>query len=124
MRYYPLYNHPAFTAAQRVWEFCGHSVISPAEYDRENGRNPYDLPYNHDWSKHWDSSPLADCYLWDVEAILRKATCIALLPGWERSVGSRGEVAVAQVAGLPFFDAFSMRKLHIEAVFDVEHYSL
>lgn len=114
MRGYPYYNHRAFDGCQKLWEDHGHTVISPAEHDRNQGCNPYELPLDYNWSKHWDTYPLADCYGWDIEAILRRANCIALLPGWENSIGSRGEIAVGLVAGHHFYDAFSMKRLRIE----------
>jgi hypothetical protein len=85
----PEYNFPAFRAAAiRLREF-DFDVISPVEIDHGPGK-----PGSHS-AQHYlrnDLRALIDC------------DGIALLPGWEQSIGARCEAAVALTLGLAFVD--------------------
>ena len=50
MRNINYYNFAAFDYAKVRLEEQGYAVISPADIDRENGFNPWDLPVGSDWS--------------------------------------------------------------------------
>lgn len=96
MRGIPLYNFPAFDAAEARLKKRGWIVINPAELDRKNG-------------VHENTDPLPDGFLRN--AMLRDtgaictADAIALLPGWHASKGAAVELALAKLLGLEILDA-------------------
>ena len=85
----PEHNFPAFHAAAERLGKAGWDVVNPA--DNFGGRT--DLPRS--------------AYLRADMAALIQCDAIALLPGWELSVGAALEAAVAAEIGLSFFDASS-----------------
>jgi hypothetical protein len=92
MRNVPLFNFPAFHAAAAKLRKAGHEVWSPAERDEQEGFDPKTdtpQPFRH-YMKH------------DLPAVL-ESDVIALLPGWEKSVGACLELVVAYIAGIPPF---------------------
>ncbi len=95
MRGIPDLNFPAFDAVAKVARDRGWNVISPAESDREHGITPE--------TKNVDIAAVAKR---DCEAILNldkdRGDGLILLPGWEKSVGARAEIALALWLGLSF----------------------
>ena len=83
------HNFPAFHAAAERFRLAGWEVANPAE--NFGGRT--DLP--------------RETYLRADMAMLARCDAIALLPGWERSVGATLETVVAKELGLQFLDAWS-----------------
>ncbi len=92
MRGIPLYNFPAFDAAEAHLTSLGHEVLSPASMDRARGFDPAKDIATPEF--------LADAMRHDLEAILR-VEAVVLLPGWERSTGAKAEAAVACWRGIP-----------------------
>lgn len=90
MNGHPLFNFPAFHRAAKELRERGHEVASPAENDLECGFDP---------AGTLDGFDLAAAFRWDVEQIL-KAEQIALLPGWDGSVGATLERAIAEAIGI------------------------
>lgn len=95
MRGIPRFNFRAFDEARVMIESHGGIAISPADMDRADGFNPYDLPDDHDWS---DTESLG----YDMRAALdrdvfaiQQADAIYMLDGWERSRGACAEHALA-----------------------------
>lgn len=103
MRGIPLFNFPAFDAARDRLVAIGHSVISPADIDRQ---------YGFDGVSGGVPSP-RECIKRDVVAITEECDTIALLPGWEKSKGSAVEVALGLFLGLKFIDAVTLEKIDI-----------
>lgn len=101
MRGVPQFNFPAFDAARDRLIAAGHSVISPADMDRDAGFDGLsdDIPKPR------------DCMRRDVTAILDYCDTIALLPGWERSKGCAVEVALGLFLGLKFIDAITLKEI-------------
>lgn len=96
MRGLPLYNFPAFDAAENLLTGQGWEVYNPAKVDRDlDGLNP---------ETGENIRPVEVYMRRDFEAIL---TCdaIAMLPGWRRSEGARREYSVATGIGLEVLDA-------------------
>lgn len=96
MRGLPQYNFPAFDNAAFKLRVAGWDVINPAEMDRARGFNE-----NH----HVPSEAfLREAIMEDLKAI---TTCdaVALLPGWQKSLGAQAEVALARFLGLKLIDA-------------------
>lgn len=102
----PHFNFPAFNAAAKYLRECGHSVFNPAERDIErhggvdiSKDNPTGdqkvAAKNHGFS-------LRDALREDTNYICAEAEGIALLPGWEKSMGARAEHALAVALGLHF----------------------
>lgn len=92
MRGYARFNFDAFDAAEADLKARGYTVITPANLDRHVGFDP-------------EKSTLKD---FDMEAAVRRdvegiisADLVALLPGWQRSVGATAEKAVAGWLGKP-----------------------
>lgn len=91
MRGYDGLNFNAFDRAQADLEGRGYTVLNPAALDRK--AHP-----GRDLSKELSSDELDEIICTDLEAVLR-ADGIALLPGWEASVGAKAERGVALWAG-------------------------
>lgn len=89
MRGYDNLNFAAFDLATKELRDAGHTVFSPAENDRTKGYVGKTGP-----------EVMRDCIMDDLTYIARKATAIALLPGWEASKGVRAEVALAEFLDL------------------------
>ncbi len=103
MRGIPRFNFPAFDTASARLRAAGHTVISPADMDRDAGIDPTsDVVPN-----------LRDCMRRDVLAILDYCDTIALLPGWEKSKGCAVEVALGLFLGLKFIDAITLEDIDL-----------
>lgn len=98
MRKIPLYNFPAFDAAAKILLAEGHTVVNPAQLDRQVGFDPRSLPENHDWSQMPASLDLDDVITRDVAA-LRKCNAYFTLDGWETSIGAKAEKALLDWQG-------------------------
>lgn len=103
MRGLPDWNFPAFDAAERAWREAGHIAFSPAQTDRALG-------YGDHGTEAVDSRHLKHVMLGDIAAIYA-ADGIALLPGWENSMGATVELALAQFLGMKVFDAVTMKEI-------------
>lgn len=113
MRGLPEFNFPAFFEAARRLRLGGLDVMSPAEHDVEEG---------FDYTKGTlDGFDLIAAFRWDIDQVL-SVDAIVLLPGWEKSSGVAGELAVARAVGrdvyeyLPYdpenvWPFFTLRKL-------------
>jgi len=114
----PYYNFPAFDAARDALRARGHTVISPADLDREHGFDAMLLPPDYDWSRIPEGFDLDACIRRDVDAVLR-CDALVFLPGdWTASIGSKGEFAVALWARKPVYqltgDRAALDKVHME----------
>jgi len=100
MRGIPEFNKPAFTEATTQLRAAGYEVFSPVEHDEMKG---------FDWAGHTGDLSAAEASGFSLRAALgadlawicAHADAIAVLPGWEHSLGARAEVAVARALGLP-----------------------
>ena len=98
MRGYPEFNRPAFRAGAEKLRSLGHEVFSPPECDENNG-----------FSFTGKSGNLADIPEFNLRAALAadlawicgQADAVAVLPGWEKSLGASAEVATAKTLGIP-----------------------
>ena len=81
---YPERNYPAFMRAAKALRDLGYEVYNPAEYEA-NGT---------------DEFPLREAFTEYANYILNRADIIALLPGYERSVGATAELSLARVVKL------------------------
>lgn len=103
MRNKPNFNFPAFAYAAGILRDAGYDVINPAEHDLEQGFNPEtDTEDALDWTA---------TVAWDLEQILHRAEAVVVLPGWESSTGTRGELAVAMFKGIPIKEFTGFVKL-------------
>lgn len=109
MRGYPFFNFPAFDGARDLGESLGHNIISPADLDREVGIDPINDPGCVERMKEENPNFLRDIVRRDIETILgldpKNEDGLALLPGWQESIGASAEVAVARFKGLRLVDA-------------------
>ena len=96
MRGYEHYNFPAFDAAEERLRDLGYKVFSPAAIDRENDFDPILNPEQPEPS-------CVDVVRRDIEAII-KSDCVVLLEGWEASVGSNAEIAIAKWLKKPVYE--------------------
>lgn len=109
MRGIPLYNFLAFDEASRRGRELGHDIVSPADLDRILGFDAQsDIPSDHD---------LRDMIVRDVQA-LADCHAIALLPGWQRSSGTKVEFAVAKFLDLQILDAETFEPMELNWVQD------
>lgn len=88
------YNFPAFDAAAKDLREKGWEIISPADIDRDMGFDPV--------NGTGVEPSLEECIKRDTVAVL-DCEAIILLPGWEKSVGARAELALAEWAGKPAY---------------------
>lgn len=100
MRGLPLLNYPAFDAASERIRLMNHIPISPADLDR-------DYPS--------DSTNLGAIVERDLRALL---TChaIAMLRGWQNSVGAKAELAVARFMQIKILNAETFQPLNADVV--------
>lgn len=104
MRQIKEFNFPAFFAAEFDLEQKGYYVHNPAREDWDAGFLYGGATGNEDMATLWpdDVKPktLRDVLAEDIEWILTYADGVAVLPGWERSMGARAEVSAALAAGI------------------------
>lgn len=100
MRGYADFNFPAFDAARDFLKSAGHTVISPADMDRD-----------------LDGGVIrpVDVYIDRDVAAIRRVTRLAVLPGWEHSTGAAAEFFLARWRGLPILNAITGSPLHPDA---------
>ena len=103
MRGYPALNHYAFHEYAEWLRGYGFQVISPADHDHEIGIDPEheDFDVNADT---FGAETISTLMEWCLTKVLREATMVALLPGWEQSKGALAEIAAAKAVGIPVFE--------------------
>jgi hypothetical protein len=110
MRGYAKFNFPAFDAAAALGHLLHWDCISPADLDRKSGINEDTCPQMND-------CVVRAIVKRDVEAILslraEDGDAIALLPGWRKSTGANGEVALGIWLGLTFLDAQTFEPIQV-----------
>lgn len=119
MRGLPFFNFPAFDGARDYGKSLGYNIISPADLDRECGIDPIKDPAS---PQRAEASPntLHNIVARDVDVLLNRlkktrGDGLALLPGWEHSVGGMAEVRLAYWLGLKFVDACDWEPVDIAA---------
>jgi len=93
MRGYAEHNYPAFRCAARNLRELGFDVISPVEVNHgpdDTGEQP---------PEHYLRNDLIE--------LVRHCDSIALLDGWEESIGARCEAAIAITLGLTFRSSYT-----------------
>lgn len=103
MRGIKYFNFPAFNNYAVSLRKMGHEVFSPAEKDNEfhktdisAGNESGDLAL----ASEQHGFDLREALLRDCSYLCLHAECIALLPGWEKSLGAKAERALAEALGL------------------------
>lgn len=107
MRGIPKWNFPAFDEARNRFNSAGWIALSPADFDRQRGftEEMTDLPPDfHRKAFRMDCNAICD------------SDAIALLPGWEKSVGVNMELTLARALGLQVLDAITMTPIMEESV--------
>jgi len=94
-------NQPTFDALAERWRDAGWRVFNPSDRERAMGFS----------DAYEDPKYLRHVILLDVIDVLN-SDAVALLPGWAGSRGATVEVALAQFAKLPLYDAVTMRRLY------------
>jgi len=94
MRGIPYYNFPAFDEAAKRLKKKGFEPLNPADFDRETGFDPYELPEDWDWKTIPSTFSLDHAVKRDLNAI-QEASYYMLLTGWEKSRGASAEKGVA-----------------------------
>jgi len=97
------WNTKAFDEADYQLSKRGHEVINPAQLDRLEGFDAYDLPADTDWTQFPDGLNFEKTVKRDLDAV-RSADAIFLLEGWQDSVGANAELAVAKWCGLEVYE--------------------
>ncbi len=95
----PEHNYPAFHDAADRWREAGHLVLNPAELDQPDPS----APVVHDELALVLAS---DYYKRDIGAMLQfRVEAVAVLPGWQSSIGAQLEVTCAKAFGWPVYRA-------------------
>lgn len=105
MRGVPQFNFPAFFEAEQRLRDLGHTVINPARHDEEM------YPDIASW-EGFDTGNIDECsvfdikhaIMWDLEQVA-ECDAIAMLPGWQSSIGARIERDLAMLLKHPVLDA-------------------
>lgn len=100
------YNFPAFFEAEERWTEAGWQVVNPARIDVDAGFDSSGEAESQEFYMRRDLPEVALC------------NAIALLPGWERSVGVSKELQVARWCGLDILDAVTMAPVVAETVLE------
>lgn len=100
MRGLPDGNLPAFDKAEGLWAKEGHTVFSPAALFRA-------MPYSIAVS---DKPTLTHIMQIDMACVMA-SDAIALLLGWQQSMGATAELSLAQFLGLKVYDAVTMEEI-------------
>lgn len=101
MRGIPEWNFPAFEQAEKRWIDKGWQAFSPAAMDKALGYDPNE-PCVKEHLQH--------VILADIAAIFA-ADAIALLSGWEKSMGVAVELSLAQFLSMPVYCAETMEEM-------------
>ena len=109
MRGIEKFNFPAFDEAALKLVAAGHEVFNQAKHDREV------YPFMYSWEGFALGDPsqcpefdLAEALKWDLQRVL-EADAVAVLPGWEASIGARLETDLARALGKKVLDAETLR---------------
>lgn len=118
MRGHPQLNWPAFDKAAALGRSLGWLVVSPAEMDRDNGVSDDAVP---EFKQHNGGDPRIIRSLVQLDAGIiigqlraENGDAVALLPGWETSVGAVGEVALALWLKLQLLDARTFGPMEVQ----------
>ena len=103
MRHRQFYGFPAFDTARDTLTAMGHSVVSPADIDRECGFDGMKLSPDDPCSDIPEGFDFDNCVRRDIGAILDTDGICFIDAGWPTSKGSRAECAVAIWRGKRLF---------------------
>jgi hypothetical protein len=92
---YPEFNFPAFHAAAAKLRKEGWIVFNPAEKDEEIELDAEAYKTGDAAKAIKNGFDFREAYLWDIERVI-EGDAIYMLPGWEKSAGACGEIAVAR----------------------------
>jgi nucleoside 2-deoxyribosyltransferase len=92
MRGKPQLNRPAFRDGALRLREAGHEVFSPPEYDEKLGLDSS------------EPGALRKLLGADLAWLCANADAVAVLPGWQESLGASAEVATAFALGIPVWD--------------------
>jgi len=123
MRGLPFLNFPAFDGAKKLGESLGHRIISPADMDRARGIDPINDPVSVERALEENPNLVHDVAERDVGVIFSlikdRGDGLALLPGWQQSVGGMAEVRLTYWLGLKFVDACNWKPIRIETALGI-----
>ncbi len=99
---FPEFDRNAYTLRKQGWE-----VFSPADHDRMLLNKPVTwMPVESDSEGPWkkwaipNAPSLRQMLGDDLQWIARHADAMAMMPGWEKSIGARTEHSLAVALGL------------------------
>ncbi len=99
---FPAFNYPMFHRYAAGLRGLGHFVFNPAERDERNG---VDISRNNKTGDikqaEAEGFSLREAMAEDTAFLCTDAEAIAMIPGWERSMGAYAEWALARALGLP-----------------------
>lgn len=96
-------NRPAFRAASRLLRGAGYEVVSPDELDTTAPAA------GHTW---------AEFLTRDIPFVVSCGLAV-LLPGWEKSKGSRLEIAIMAALGRPVYLLEGDLNNHVDKLFEI-----
>lgn len=109
------YNVRAFDAAAVAWRDAGYRVETPFDANSVVWRRHHGRAFDPRTDVcDWGDPILAEMLAEDFAALCR-ADVVALLPGWEKSKGTRAEILVAVNLGKRIMDAHTFRSVAITA---------
>jgi hypothetical protein len=110
MRGLPNWNSQAFLQAEERWQAAGWEVVSPYRQEVLLGNDSQMLPEKELNRLARDPAWLRKVIKEDVSWICQ-CDALALLSGWEMSMGATVELALAQFLGLDTYDAVTMERV-------------
>lgn len=109
------FNFPAFHSAAAFLRSQGHIVFNPAEHDESKYGKGFNKSKTGDF-KDIPQFDLRKALTDDINYILKEATDIALLQGWENSTGAKTELSVAKSIGLGVIELGDKETILQEAI--------
>src|SRR6202021_1875215 len=101
MRNYKDFNFPAFAEGTAKLRSIGYKVFSPAEQEISRGFDGRDHDGDLEKFTTVTGFNLREALKVDLDYICTSADMVVVLPDWEKSKGTRAEVATAAALGIP-----------------------
>lgn len=97
----PSYNFPAFNEAKRLWEGAGHSVTTPFDTNSRVWKQVTGTDFVPGITRCDYGDPILKQMFAEDLKVVCAVDAVVVLPGWQQSKGTRTEMIVALLMGVP-----------------------